>query len=75
MKRDSDGDGVADSVDAFPSNPSMDSWGMIIFNMILITGIVAVIIFLFVRSKQPPAMPELWSPETPIEAPSFDAWD
>ena len=43
--------------------------------MILITGIVAVIIFLFVRSKQPPAMPELWSPETPIEAPSFDAWD
>ena len=75
MKRDSDGDGVADSVDAFPSNPSMDSWAMIIVSMILITGFVAVLLFLFIRSKKPPKMSKLWSPESPIEAPSFETWD
>ena len=75
MKKDSDGDGVADSVDAFPSNPSMDSWISVILSLIVISGLVALGLFFFYRSKKPSSGQELWESDMPIQAPSFDEWD
>jgi len=69
------GNGVADSVDAFPSNPSMDSWISVILSLIIISGLVALGLFFFYRSKKPSSSQELWESDMPIQAPSFDEWD
>ena len=74
--RDSDGDGVADSVDAFPNNPGMDSWLGIIVSLAIISGIVAVGLFLFKKSRNPETLSGLNSvPDAPLEAPSLPDWD
>ena len=74
--RDSDGDGVADSVDAFPNNPGMDSWLGIIVSLVIISGIAAVGLFLFNKSRKPESLIGLNSePDAPLEAPSLPDWD
>ena len=74
--RDSDGDGVADSVDAFPNNPGMDSWLGIIVSLAIISGIVAVGLFLFKKSRTPETLSGLNSvSDAPLEAPSLPDWD
>ena len=74
--RDSDGDGVADSVDAFPNNPGMDSWVGIIVSLAIISGIVAVGLFLFKKSRNPETLSGLNSvSDAPLEAPSLPDWD
>ena len=72
----SDGDGIADSVDAFPTNPSMDSWTSILISLAVISVIVVAGIFLFKRSRDPEILgQEEWVSEKPLEAPSSLDWD
>ena len=69
------GDGVADSADAFPNNPSLDSWTGVIVSLVVITAIVLIGIFLFKRSRPPENNAEGWDSEKPLQAPDMSNWN
>lgn len=58
------------------SVPELFSWVGIIVSLAIISGIVAVGLFLFKKSRNPETLSGLNSvPDAPLEAPSLPDWD
>ena len=58
------------------SIPELFSWVGIIVSLAIISGIVAVGLFLFKKSRNPETLSGLNSvPDAPLEAPSLPDWD
>ena len=74
-KYDSDGDGVADSMDAFPNDPNRDSWTGIIVGLCVILTLTIAVIFYFKKPKKEENIEQEWDSERPMVAPDLVEWN